>query len=668
LDGEAAAGSPRVRGLSRLDTARLTPLRVVCERVSFTLMTTPIDAPTLTRPPTTGAAATARGPQVTREHLVSQLRPTLEALLASRGGLGGIEPMGLARKSADTSDKILVRDSLGQPSAVLSLSPAERPHATDVAADSTRIAQAALGPRLGRVVLMPWRTGQINGIGFSVAPYHRPVSELQPKRALERRRLLHLARRWLRDTLRHTVRAADAREVEREFRAPLAALARLQGLRPDIRERADAELRALDAGHWQPRLALAHYDLWQDNFLWASDDNEFGFVVIDWGGARASGHAIYDLLRLALSSPADIGATLAELRAHCRILECPVEHAAGHALAALGHLAMNPGDWQVERLTMMAGLCVDLIHALEQRFQARPRVPAQIARTHEWGLADGAADALQRLDLADYDALMHADIGAPFKTKPGLAVHRLRHPHNGQALFLKRCTASTDEPLWRLAARRWLRRRPLHSEPFHVHLASRTLRAHGFNAMPVLAWGERRALGWLPDQGFMVAAGMPGDSLEDVFAAGTTPVRQRVLAVVGCLMGRLHQRGFGVTLRLHDLLAPARDFEASGWREIDPALIDLDFKGQVLNATGFDLQRAIRASAHSAYLLLRTGQRLAHGEAAAWWRAYRQQLRTAGITLPRRLAERLRQQVRHELVQHHRNPKMVALFPAAPAT
>jgi Ser/Thr protein kinase RdoA (MazF antagonist) len=629
-------------------------------------MSTQTEAPPQTRP-MTETAVQPRSAPATPERLLSQLRPTLEALLAAHRGFGSVTPMGLARKSADTSEKYFVNDSSGQRSAVLSLSPAERPHATDVAATSTRLAQQALGPRLGRVVLMPWRTGTINGIGFSVAPYHRPVSTFAPKRALERRRLLHLARRWLQETLRHSVRDVSAQEIQTEFRAPLDALVKLQGLRSDIRHRAAAELRALDAGQWQPRLALAHYDLWQDNFLWAPDTNEFGFVVIDWGGARASGHAIYDLLRLALSSPADINGTLSELRSHCRVLECPPEHAAGHALAALGHLALNLGDWPVQRLTMMAGLCVDLVNALEQRYRTRPRVPAQLARTHEWGLASDASGALQHVDLADYDALMSADIGEPFKTKPGLAVHRLRHPHNGEALFLKRCTEKSDEPLWRLAARRWLRQRPLHSEPFHVHLASQILRAHGFNAMPVLAWGERRTLGWLPDQGFMIAGSMPGDSLEAIFAAGTTSARRRVLAVVGRLMGRLHQHGFAVTLRLHDLLATARDFEAPEWRSIDPAMIDLDFKGQMLTATGFDLDRALQANAHSAYLLLRTGQRLANGEAAAWWRAYRQHLRSIGIALPSRLSERLRQLVRTELAQHHDNPKMVATFPATPA-
>jgi hypothetical protein len=619
-------------------------------------------------PPVSATAAALRdhGQPAAAGAVLPQLQSTLEDVLAARGGFGSVAPMGLVRKSTDSSDKYLVRDRRGQPVAMLSLSPPDRPQATDVAARSTFDAQAALGERLGRVVLIPWHTGRVNGCSFSVAPYHRPLSRFKPQRALERRRLWQRAGPWLQQTLRYSVRPPDAQEIHREFKVPLAALADLTSLTAPIRERARRELRALEGGDWQPRLALAHYDLWQDNFLWAPDDNEFGFIVIDWGGARAAGHAVYDLLRLALSSPAGTDATLQRLRDHCRVLDCPPEHAAGHALAALGHLALNLGDWPMERLTITAQRCFDLLGALEQRHRTRRRMPAPVLRTVEWGTAEPAAAALERLDLADYNALMHADLGPPFKTKPGLTMHQLRDAQSGQALFLKRSTQAPDEPLWRLAARRWLRRRPLHSEPFHVHLAAQTLRAHGFNAMPVLAWGERRTLGWLPDQGFMLAGGMPGDSLEDVFAAGTAPVRRRVLGVVGLLMGRLHRHGFGVTLRLHDLLAPARDFDAARWRGVDPAMIDLDFKGQVLRATGFVLDEAIRASAHSAYLLLRTGQRLGQGEAAAWWRAYRQHLRSAGIALPRRLSERLRRQVQSELAQHHGDARLVALFPQTP--
>lgn len=615
---------------------------------------------------TTAPAMRDHKQQTAAGGVLAQLHSTLEGVLAARGGFGSAAPMGLARKATDSSDKYLVRDRRGQPVAMLSLSPPDRPQATDAAARSTFEAQAALGERLGRVVLMPWHTGWVNGCSFTVAPYHRPLSGFKPQRALERRQLWQRAGHWLQQTLRHSVRTPDAQQIHSEFKAPLAALADLASLTPQIRERARLEWRALEAGDWQPRLALAHYDLWQDNFLWAPDDNEFGFLVIDWGGARASGHAVYDLLRLALSSPASADATLKQLRDHCRVLECPPEHAAGHALAALGHLALNLGDWPLDRLTITAQRCFDLLGTLEQRHRARRRAPAPFLRKYEWGLAEPAAAALERLDLADYDALMQADLGPPFKTKPGLTVHQLKGAQSGQALFLKRSTQARDEPLWRLAARRWLRRRPLHSEPFHVHLAAQMLRAHGFNAMPVLAWGERRALGWLPDQGFMLAGGMAGDSLEDVFAAGTAPVRQRVLCVVGQLMGRLHRHGFDVTLRLHDLLAPARDFEAARWREIDPAMIDLDFKGRLLRATGFDLDRAIGAAAHSAYLLLRTGQRLDDGEAAACWRAYRQHLRSAGITLPPRLSARLRRQVQIELAQHHSDARLVALFPQTP--
>jgi hypothetical protein len=595
-----------------------------------------------------------------------QLQSSLEDILAARGGFGSAAPMRLARKYTDSSDKYLVRDRRGQAVAILSLSPPDRPQAMDLAARSTFDAKAALGERLGRVVLIPWHTGWVNGCSFTVTPYHRPLSSFKPQRAIERRRLWQRAGHWLQQTLRHSVRTPDAQEVQSEFKLPLAALADLASLTPQIRERARRELRALEAGDWQPRLALAHYDLWQDNLLWAPDDNEFGFIAIDWGGARAGGHAVYDLLRLALSSPASVDATLQQLRDHCRVLVCPPEHAAGHALAALGHLARNLGDWPIERLMMTAQRCFELLCALEQRYRVRRRVPTHALRTHEWGIADSAAGALQRLDLADYDALMHADVGPPFKSKPGLVVHRLRDPQTGQTLFLKRCTKTPSEPVWRLAARRWLRQRPLHTEPYHVHLAAQTLRAHGFNAMPVVAWGERRSLGWLPDQGFMVAGGVAGDSLEEIFATGTTQVRRRVLWLVGRLMGRLHQHGFCVTLRLHDLLAPAQELASRDWRSVDPAIIDLDFKGHLLHATGFEQDAAIRATAHSAYLLLRTGLRFEPGEAAAWWRAYRQPLRNAGVALPRRWLERLRQQVQTELVQHHGDPRLVALFPQTP--
>jgi hypothetical protein len=622
-------------------------------------------------PPTPPRSTTAHAvhnpaPQATQARLLLLLHATLEDAFAARGGFGSVVPMGVARKFTDSCDKYLVRDGRGRPIAVLSLSPPDRPHATDVAASRTREAQAALGQRLGRAVLMPWHTGTVNGASFSVAPYHRPVSTFGPQRAIERRRLLRQAGPWLQETLRHTVSAPDDQELQSEFQVPLATLVGLDSLAPAIRQRASLELRALEAGDWQPRLTLAHYDLWQDNFLWAPDDNEFGFVVIDWGGSRARGHAVYDLLRLALSSPANVGATLSQLRCHCRILECAPEHAAGHALAALGHLAMNLGDWPVDRLAMQAQSCFDLLGTLEQRFRARRRVPAQALRTHDWGLTDPVAGALQRLDLADYDALMHADVGPPFKTKPGLAVHQLLDPQTGLPLFLKRCTGAPSEPLWRLAARRWLRRRPLHTEPYHVHLASQTLRAHGFNAMPVLAWGERRLLGWLPDQGFMLASGVSGDSLEGVFAAGTAQVRQRVMCLLGLLMGRLHHHGFCVTLRLHDLLVPAQELQARTWRSVDPAMIDLDFKGHLLHATGFEQEAAIRATAHSAYLLLRTGLRFEAGEGAAWLRAYRQQLRSAGITLPRQLAARLRRKLQIELAQHHRDSRLVAMFPGTP--
>jgi hypothetical protein len=299
--------------------------------------------------------------------LLLQLQPLLESVCAAHGGLGSLAPLGIPRKVIDSCDKYLLRDRAGQALAILSLSPPARPHAIDLAARCTREARSALGEPLGRTVLMPWHTGEVDGLSYSVTPYRRPLSTFGPRRAVERRRLMPLAWQWLLLVLRRTVRTPDAQSLRINFLMPLAVLADLDAVSAEIRQRAARELRALQAGQWQARLTLAHYDLWEGNFLWAPDESEFGFVVIDWGGARADGHAIYDLVRMAISSPAADDATLAQLRNHCRTLACAPKHAAGYLLAALGYLAMNLGDWPLDRFATTAQSCFELLERLETR-------------------------------------------------------------------------------------------------------------------------------------------------------------------------------------------------------------------------------------------------------------------------------------------------------------
>jgi hypothetical protein len=597
--------------------------------------------------------------------MLEPLRSTLEAACADRGGLGSIAPLGVPRKVRDSCDKFLIRDGAGRRMAVLSVSPADRPRTTDIAAQRTRDAHDALDERLRGTVLLPWHVGQCDdGVGYSIAQYHQPLSAWRPRRAIERRLLAPRVQRWLRAVVQQTVRPARQRELQEDFVAPLVALSDHAAVSPQMRERARRELRALDGGHWQARTTLAHYDLWDENFLYAPG-SEHGFVVIDWGGARTGGHPLYDLLRLSMASATSDETVLEQMRQHCRLLDCPLEHAAGHTLAALGHLLLNLGDWPLERFARTAQQTFDKHCAIEQCWRARERVPVRLPHRHAWGMAAEAAPLLDGLDLADYDALMNAAVGTPLKTKPGLAIYRLSEPHSGQVLFLKRATERPTGALWRLFAR-WLRGRPMHSEPYHVHLAEQTLRAHGFNPMPVLAWGERRAWGWLPTQGFMVARGVPGDSLDELFTQGSTTLRRRVLGMVGRLMARMHERGFNVTLRLYDLFASRDAMQSDAWRHIEPAIIDLDFKGQLLRAEGFNHDKAIRASAHCAYLMLRTGRRFGPGEAAAWLRAYCRQLRSAGLPVPHRLAQRLRRCLQLELRAHHANKELAAMFPATP--
>jgi hypothetical protein len=155
--------------------------------------------------------------QATQSSLLLQLHAILKDTFAARGGFGSVVPMGVARKVTDSCDKYLVRDNRRRPIAVLSLSPPDRPQATDLAANRTREAQAALGQRLGNTVLMPWHKGKVNGVSYSIAPYHRPLSTFRPVRAIERRLLMPQVRRWLHEVLRQTVRAPDAQELRDNF-------------------------------------------------------------------------------------------------------------------------------------------------------------------------------------------------------------------------------------------------------------------------------------------------------------------------------------------------------------------------------------------------------------------------------------------------------------------
>jgi aminoglycoside phosphotransferase (APT) family kinase protein len=139
----------------------------------------------------------------------------------------------------------------------------------------------------------------------------------------------------------------------------LRSLAAHSAVDAEIRAAAAAAARDLAAGAWTPRTVLAHNDFWIGNLMRrpGARDAHAPFVVIDWAGSLTEGHAVYDLVRMAMSlnlAPAHIGPVLAS---HCRALGCDVGAAPHYLLSALGHLCENLGAWPVEQFARTAAVC-----------------------------------------------------------------------------------------------------------------------------------------------------------------------------------------------------------------------------------------------------------------------------------------------------------------------
>lgn len=280
------------------------------------------------------------------------LQPTLADVLSERGGLGAIEPMALPRRVADHADKALLRDAAGRPLAVLVVSPALRPDAAAQAAARARAAIDVLGPGYADAVLAPWHEGELDGRSYTVTAFRQPLSGRRWLNKWQRWRLAPAAWGWLLGATRRTLAEPDAAEREREFARPLARIATLASLPPAVRRAGDEALQALERGRWSPKLVFAHYDLWSGNLLLAP--HAPGFAVIDWGTARARGHAVYDLVRLAPYLGHSRRERRAQLLAHCEVLGCSAAQARHHLAAALGHLAGQLDHWPLPRFVETA--------------------------------------------------------------------------------------------------------------------------------------------------------------------------------------------------------------------------------------------------------------------------------------------------------------------------
>jgi hypothetical protein len=277
---------------------------------------------------------------------------------------------------ADDTLKILIRDGAGQPAAVMLCSSPADPDRAARDSEISLICKRRLGQGLGQVVLEPLLTGTIEGMSYVVLPYRRPTTKSMVRWLIQRRMLAPIVLRWLRQVTELTVEAPSAQDLAIDFDAPLARMASAPHFHFLLRARAEATRRRLRGGEWKPMYVLAHNDFWAGNLLlttdwpwgcwrrWSGDPpTRFPFVAIDWGASLVHGHALYDLMRIALTLRVPLSHLRREIHAHCRILRCEPNDAMSHLIAALAHVSTRLGHLPPERFARTAHSCYQILAA-----------------------------------------------------------------------------------------------------------------------------------------------------------------------------------------------------------------------------------------------------------------------------------------------------------------
>ncbi|MCE9660679.1 MAG: aminoglycoside phosphotransferase family protein [Burkholderiales bacterium] len=295
--------------------------------------------------------------------LPEEIESAVESLMEPHGGIGGVEFLALPRLVPDHVEKAVVFTPEARPALLVMIAPAAYPDCVRDAFGRAEAARLALGGTIGEAVQVALCKGFAASQSFAVVPYLRPRGSGRLRQRWERLRLRGPVLAWLREATRRTVSVPPEGALADGFVEPLRALCAHAAVGEQVRSAARASLGALEAGRWQPRWVLAHNDLWIGNLLRRPSvrDGAPAFAVIDWGGSRVRGYPMYDLLTMATSIRLPTASLRRELRQHSALLGCEPAHAKDHLLAALGALALDLGEWPVERFAATARQFVSLM-------------------------------------------------------------------------------------------------------------------------------------------------------------------------------------------------------------------------------------------------------------------------------------------------------------------
>ena len=167
----------------------------------------------------------------------------------------------------------------------------------------------------------------------------------------------------------------------------------------------------------------------------------------------------------------------------------------------------------------------------------------------------------QEHKLDSYAAFMSDVPGDIVHESPGRDVRRL--VLDGKVYFLKRTEAEKTSS----ALESYLSGKMAHSKPYLEMQQVTHLRSAGFDVAQVVAAGEETRLG-IPLRGFVLSRDAGGRPLAEQYSEGSASERVRLIGQLGTLTGQLHQKGFFLSIRLHDV------FYQQGDRSNSMTLID----------------------------------------------------------------------------------------------
>jgi aminoglycoside phosphotransferase (APT) family kinase protein len=299
---------------------------------------------------------------------VPEIARALDELLASllhrRSAALRIAPQFTMVHRLDGPLVFRVHETSGRPRAVVLCSPRDAPDIVQRGIDCARAARQAMTAAEARHVLDPLAVGRVEGLSYAVMPYCAELAGGRIAWVLQRHWLAPALFDWLWRVHAATVRDTPADEQEERFGQALARLAMDQRLSASVQAAAQRAAGRLRTGRWHAKTVLMHGDRWKANILLRPSSNLFDagslrgrFVVIDWPASSVKGHAIYDLVRLALSMRMADQALRREIDRHCAILQCASEDTMSYLLAACGHFASDLEHFPVEQFVPMVESC-----------------------------------------------------------------------------------------------------------------------------------------------------------------------------------------------------------------------------------------------------------------------------------------------------------------------